>query len=70
LQCAKEVKFSDGTYLTQNVTVRYNTFRIGMGISVGSESSGGIKDVFIHDNVREIDPNSNSKTPTLTLTID
>jgi len=23
----------------------------GMGISVGSESSGGIKDVFIHDNV-------------------
>ena len=33
------------------MTVRYNTFRIGMGISVGSESSGGIRDVDIHDNV-------------------
>jgi polygalacturonase len=51
LVCSENAKFSDGTYLTQNVTVRYNTFRIGMGISVGSESSGGIKDVFIHDNV-------------------
>lgn len=30
---------------------RYNTFRIGMGISVGSESSGGVKDIYIHDNV-------------------
>ena len=51
IQCINDTKFSDGTYLTQNVTVRYNTFRIGMGISVGSESSGGIKDVFIHDNI-------------------
>ena len=43
--------FRDGTYSTRNVTVRYNTFRIGMGISVGSESSGGIRDVYIHDNI-------------------
>ena len=43
--------FRDGTYATRNVTVRYNTFRIGMGISVGSESSGGIHDVSIYDNV-------------------
>lgn len=51
LRCADEPRFDDGTFRTQNVTVRFNTFRIGMGISVGSESSGGIKDVFIHDNV-------------------
>lgn len=51
ISCANDTKFSDGTYLTQNVTVRYNTFRIGMGISVGSESSGGVKDIYIHDNV-------------------
>ena len=37
--------------MTENVTVRFNIFRIGMGISVGSESSGGIKDIFIHDNI-------------------
>merc|ERR1711957_991027 len=34
--------FTGGAYQTQNVTVRYNTFRIGMGISIGSESRGGI----------------------------
>lgn len=51
LVCSEIAEFSDGTYRTQNVTVRFNTFRIGMGISVGSESSGGIKDVFIYDNV-------------------
>lgn len=31
--------------------MRYNTFRIGMGISVGSESSGGIRNVEIYDNI-------------------
>ena len=46
-----DTKFRDGTYRTENVTVRYNIFRIGMGISVGSESSGGISDVKIYDNV-------------------
>ena len=46
-----DLNFSDGTYRTQNVTVRHNTFRVGVGISVGSESSGGIVDVLIHDNV-------------------
>ena len=35
---------------TNNVTVRYNTFRIGMGIAVGSESSGSIRNVAIYDN--------------------
>ena len=49
--CVQDKNFSDGTYLTRNVTVRHNIFRIGMGISVGSESSGGIQDVYIHDNV-------------------
>lgn len=43
--------FRDGTYETRNVTVRYNTFRTGTGISVGSESSGGIRDVHVHDNI-------------------
>ena len=51
INCAQDLNFSDGSYHTHNVTVRYNTFRIGMGISVGSESSGGIVDVLIHDNV-------------------
>jgi len=44
-------KFTQGDYRTENVTVRYNTFRVGMGISVGSESSGGIRNVEIYDNV-------------------
>ena len=40
-----------GQYQTTNVTVRYNTFRTGMGIAVGSESSGGIRNIDIHDNI-------------------
>ena len=38
-------------FITENVTVRHNTLRAGMGISVGSETSGGIRDVRVHDNV-------------------
>ena len=38
-------------YSTQNVTVRNNIFRIGMGIAVGSESSGSIRNVNIYDNI-------------------
>lgn len=33
--------------VTRNVTVRYNIFRIGMGISIGTESSESISDVHI-----------------------
>jgi polygalacturonase len=44
-------RFQDGTFETRNVTIRNNIFRIGMGISVGSESSGGIHDVKIYDNI-------------------
>jgi polygalacturonase len=38
-------------YLTRNVTVRHNTLRAGMGLSIGSETSGGIKDILIESNV-------------------
>jgi len=37
-------------YVTRNVTVRHNIFRTGMGIAVGSDTSGGMKDVFIYNN--------------------
>ena len=47
----RDPHFTLGDYRTENVTVRFNTFRIGMGISVGSESSGGIRDVNIHGNI-------------------
>lgn len=43
--------FTSGRYQTKNVTVRNNIFRIGMGIAIGSTTSGGIKDVYVHDNV-------------------
>ena len=49
--CATTTKFQDGTYETNNVTVRYNTFRNGMGITIGSESSGNIHNVNIHNNM-------------------
>jgi polygalacturonase len=35
---------------TRNVTIRHNIFRTGMGVAVGSESSGSIRDVFIYNN--------------------
>ena len=38
-------------YLTENVTVRHNVLRAGMGISIGSETSGGIRHVDVHSNV-------------------
>ena len=44
-------QYLDGeVWQTNNVTVRYNKFRIGMGIAVGSESSGSIRNVAIYDN--------------------
>jgi polygalacturonase len=36
---------------TVNITIRKNIFRIGMGIALGSECSGGIRDVLIEDNL-------------------
>jgi polygalacturonase len=35
---------------TRNVTVQHNIFRTGMGIAIGSESSGSIQDVYIFNN--------------------
>jgi polygalacturonase len=37
-------------YVTRNVTVRRNIMRTGMGISVGSETSGGMEDVLVEGN--------------------
>jgi hypothetical protein len=51
LDCVKDTAFKNGTYETKNVTVRHNIFRIGMGIAIGSESSGGISDIKIYDNI-------------------
>jgi polygalacturonase len=51
LHCATDRRFQDGVFTTNNVTIRYNIFRNGMGIAVGSESSGSIRNVDIHDNV-------------------
>lgn len=38
-------------FVTENVTVRYNTLRTGMGVTVGSETAGGIRGVAIRHNV-------------------
>lgn len=38
------------TYLTEGVTIRHNTLRAGMGISIGSETSGGIRNVSVYAN--------------------
>lgn len=38
-------------FATENVTVRNNVLRVGMGISIGSETSGGIRNVTVHSNV-------------------
>jgi polygalacturonase len=43
--------WASGAYRTENVTVRHNTFRTGMGIAIGSDTSGGVVDVNIHDNL-------------------
>lgn len=51
LDCDKIKAFTDGTYETVNVTIRRNIFRTGMGISLGSECSGGIRNVLIEDNL-------------------
>ena len=37
-------------FQARNVTIRHNKLRTGMGLVIGSETSGGIKDIFIHDN--------------------
>ena len=38
-------------YVTRNVTVRRNIMRTGMGVSIGSETSGGIEGVTVEDNM-------------------
>ncbi|KAL3902854.1 MAG: hypothetical protein SGILL_010671 [Bacillariaceae sp.] len=51
LECDQVKEFSDGTYETVNVTVRNNIFRIGMGIALGSDCSGGFRDFVIENNL-------------------
>lgn len=51
LHCATDHRFQDGMFATNNVTIQYNVFRNGMGIAIGSESSGSIRNVDIHDNI-------------------
>lgn len=51
LHCATDERFKKGLFETSDITVRYNVFRNGMGIAVGSESSGSIRNVDIHHNV-------------------
>ena len=51
LDCDKESGFTDGSYETVNITIRRNIFRTGMGIALGSECSGGIRNVRIEDNL-------------------
>ena len=51
LDCDKVEAFTDGTYETVNITIRRNIFGTGMGIALGSECSGGIRDVLIEDNL-------------------
>jgi polygalacturonase len=50
LHCATDPRFRNGDFETNNITIRYNLFRNGMGIAVGSESSGSIRNIDIYDN--------------------
>ena len=49
--CADDEHFQNGEYVTSNITIRYNKFRTGMGIALGSELSGGIEDINVYDNI-------------------
>lgn len=49
--CQDDPNFLSGNYKTANVTIRYNIFRIGMGIAIGSEISGGVEDVNVYQNI-------------------
>jgi hypothetical protein len=51
LNCHETVGFTDGTFETVNVTIRNNVLRTGMGIAMGSECSGGIRNVRVEDNM-------------------
>jgi Glycosyl hydrolases family 28 len=42
--------WSSGQYQTNNITVRHSTFGRGMGIAIGSETSGSISNVQIYNN--------------------
>ncbi|KAL3935738.1 MAG: hypothetical protein SGBAC_008801 [Bacillariaceae sp.] len=50
LKCKEDPRFASGVFLMSNLTIRYNIFRIGMGIALGSEISGGVENVDIHHN--------------------
>jgi len=39
-----------GAYMTRNITIRHNVFGTGMGVAIGSESSGSIRDVYVYNN--------------------
>jgi polygalacturonase len=42
--------WASGTYQTMDIVVRENIFRTGMGIAIGSETSGSIRGVHIYNN--------------------
>jgi polygalacturonase len=51
IDCNQDDKFRRGVFTTSNITVRYNTFRTGMGVALGSELSGGIENVQVYQNI-------------------
>ena len=51
IPCQDDPNFSNGNYKTSNITIRYNVFRTGMGIALGSEISGGVEDIHVYQNV-------------------
>ena len=50
-QCQHDFRFAAGLFQSSNITIRYNVFRTGMGIALGSDVSGGIERVNIYQNV-------------------
>ena len=51
INCLTDDHFRLGSYITSNITIRYNIFRTGMGIALGSELSGGIEYVNAYQNI-------------------
>ena len=45
-----EVARGGSQYMAENITVRHNIFRLGMGVSIGSETAGGVRNVHVYNN--------------------
>jgi polygalacturonase len=48
--CTDPVWAAGAAYQTDNVTVRHSIFRRGMGVAVGSETSGSVTNVHVYNN--------------------